>query len=264
MDFRLCRRHHRQYRVSQMKMLPLAILGALFFGPLGVLCTVWAAISIGRGGYLTAVVSVGFAMFCLGLIIPFAKAVPGRLTPRGEFDDEGTTIRPDHGIDIPVQIAVLGLTVAGGLFAILGPLGMVDIPVPEQMRYAIPFVSAIAAIMGVPILWRTLRRGSLQYLRLTPDGFVFVQGWRPESGDWAQVADVTDAAPSQTAPTPNAVVVVMSDESVMTLPGASFTPEGRDLRELVRFYWLHPDRRDELTDGRGLKRLSERRFAAGS
>ncbi len=104
---------------------------------------------------------------------------------------------------------------------------MVDIPVPVQMRYAIPFVSAAIAMMGAPILWRTLRRGSLQYLRLTPDGFVIVQGWRPRSGDWAQVANVTDMAPGQSAQTPSAVVLVMSDGSAPpTLPGASFTPEG--------------------------------------
>ncbi|MGE2718447.1 hypothetical protein [Mycolicibacterium celeriflavum] len=247
-----------------MKILPIAILCALLAGPVGILAAVWAVISVGRGEYLTTGVSLGFSMFCLGFIVPFAKVVPGKVSPAGEFDDEGTTIRPDRGIDIPIQIAVLGLTVASGFFAIFGPLGMVDIPVPEQMRYAIPFVSAVAAIMGVPILWRTLRRGSLHYLRLTPDGFVFVQGWRPESGDWTQVLDVTDAAPSQTTPTPNAVVMVMSDGSAPTLPAASFTPDGRDLRELVRFYWRYPGCRDELTDGRALKRLSDSRFTAGS
>ncbi|KUI44929.1 hypothetical protein AU197_11680 [Mycobacterium sp. IS-1590] len=200
-----------------MKILPIAILCALLAGPVGILAAVWAVISVGRGEYLTALVSLGFSMFCIGFIVPFAKVVPGKVSPVGEFDEQGTTIRPDRGIDIPIKIAVLGLTVAGGLFAIFGPLGMVDIPVPEQMRYAIPFVSAVAAIMGVPILWRTLRRGSLHHLRLTPTGFVIVQGWRPQSGDWTQVTDITDVAPNQTAATPNAIVFVMSDGSAPTL-----------------------------------------------
>ncbi|SEH47589.1 hypothetical protein SAMN04489835_0241 [Mycolicibacterium rutilum] len=247
-----------------MKTVPIAILCALLFGPLGILAAIWAVLSVGRGEFLAAVVSLGFAMFCLGLIVPFAKVVRKKISPVGEFDGEGTTIRPDRGIDLPIQISVLGLTVAGALFAIFGPLGMVDIPVPVQMRYAIPFVSAAIAMMGAPILWRTLRRGSLQYLRLTPDGFVIVQGWRPRSGDWAQVANVTDMAPGQSAQTPSAVVLVMSDGSAPTLPGASFTPEGRDLRKLVRFYWMHADRRDELTDGRALRRLADGRFSADS
>ncbi|MGV0788375.1 hypothetical protein ABQF33_15820 [Mycolicibacterium sp. XJ2] len=243
-----------------MKVLPIALLCTLFFGPLGILALFWTIICIGRGDFLTAVVSLGFAMFCLGLIVPFAKVVPGNLAPSGEFDDEGTTIRPDRGVDIPLQISLIGQTVACGLFAILGPLGMVDIPVPEQMRLYIPFASAVAAIMGAPILWRTLRRGSLHYLRLTPNGFTFVQGSRPQNGDWAQVVDVTDASPKQSAPTPNSIVVVMSDEDVLTLSAASFAPEGRALRELVRFYWQNPNCRDELTDGQALKRLAEGRF----
>lgn len=240
-----------------MKLVPLAIFCGVLFGPLGVLCVGWAVISFGRGEILTAVTAVGFAMFCLGFIVPFAKTVPGKVSPRVKFDGEGTTVRPDRGIDLPLQIALLGLTIAGGLSAIFGPSGIIEIPVPQQMRYAIPFVGAVAAMMGAPIMWRTLRRGSFQYLRLTPTGFVIVQGWRPQSGDWVQVVDVAEAAPKQTAATPNAIVVVMSDDSVITLPGASFTPEGRQLRQWVRFYWLHPDSREELTDERALARLAD-------
>jgi hypothetical protein len=239
-----------------MKLVPLAILCGVLFGPLGVLCVSWAVISLGRGEILTALTAVGFGMFCLGFIFPFAKTVPGKVTPRVMFDGEGTTVRPDRGIDMPLQVALLGLTIAGGLSAIFGPSGIVEIPVPEQMRYAVPFVGAAAAMMGGPIMWRTLRRGSFQYLRMTPTGFVVVQRWRPRSGDWAQVVDVAEAAPNQTASTPNAVVVVMSDDGVITLPGASFTPEGRQLRQWVRFYWLHPDSREELTDERASTRLA--------
>lgn len=238
-----------------MKLVPIAVICAVLFGPLGVLSVGWAVISVGRGEILTALTALGFAMFCLGFIAPFAKTVPGRVSPRGEFDGEGTTVRPDRGIDIPLQIALFGLILASGLAAIFVPIGIVEIPVPEQMRYALPFVAAVAALMGAPIMWRTLHRGSFRYLCLTPDGFVIVQGRRPQNGDWDQVVDVAEAAPHQTAPTPNAIVVVMADDRVITMPGASFTPEGRQLRQWVRFYWLHPDLREELTDERALQRL---------
>jgi hypothetical protein len=29
------------------------------------------------------------------------------------------------------------------------------------------------------------------------------------------------------------------------------------LRELIRFYWKHPESRDELTDGRAVERLAQ-------
>jgi uncharacterized integral membrane protein len=49
-----------------------------------------------------------------------------------EFDDAGTTIRPDRGIDIPVLVSLFGLVVAGALIAVLAPLGKLDIPVPPR------------------------------------------------------------------------------------------------------------------------------------
>ncbi|MGV0794344.1 hypothetical protein [Mycolicibacterium sp. XJ1819] len=153
-----------------MKLLPIAIIGTLFFGPIGLLAAVWAVINIGRGEYLTAVVSLGVAMFGLGIIVPFAKAVPGKLTPRGDFDNEGTTIRPDRYVDIPIQIALFGATVASVLYVIFGHTGVLDIPMPKQMRLSLPFSSAAIAVMGVPMVWRTFRRGCLHYLRLTPLG----------------------------------------------------------------------------------------------
>jgi hypothetical protein len=243
-----------------MRLLPTAILAWLLFGAIGTLAAILAVRSVARGEYPSAVVALGASAFCYGLIIPLVKVVRGNVTPRGEVDDAGTTIRPDRGIDIPVLVSLFGLVVASALVAVLAPLGKLDIPVPPAMRISLPFVSAVIGVTGAPMLWRNLRRGSTKYLRLTPDGFEIAQGWRPQSGDWAQVVDVTDAAPNQSAPTPSAIVVVMSDGSAPSLAAASFTPDGRALRELVRFYWQHPERRGELTDGQALQRLTDERF----
>jgi hypothetical protein len=247
-----------------MRLLPTAILAWLFFGAIGTLSGVWAVLSIGRGEFLTAIATAGVSAFCFGLVIPLVKVVRETVTPRAAFDRTGTIFRPDRGIDVPIQISVLGLVVACALIAILAPLGKLDISLSPFMRLSLPFVSALIVVTGVPMLWRNLRRGSTKYLRLTPDGFALSQGWRYQSDDWSQVVDVTKEVPGQSAPTPAAIVVVMSDGSTATIAGASFTPEGAAMRELVRFYWQHPDCRVELTDGRALKRLAEERFEAGS
>jgi hypothetical protein len=180
-----------------------------------------------------------------------------------EFDDAGTTIRPDRGFDIPVLVSLFGLVVAGALIAVLAPLGKLDIPVPPAMRFSLPFVNAVIVLTGAPLLWRNLRRGSTKYMRLMPRGFELALGWLSHSGDGAEVEDVTDEAPGQTAPTPNAIVMVMADGSAPTT-AASCTPDGVALRLLVRLCWQHPDNRGELTDGRALKRLTYERFGAGS
>lgn len=84
------------------------------------------------------------------------------------------------------------------------------------MRFSLPFVSAVIVLTGAPMLWRNLRRGSTKYMRLMPRGFELALGWLSHSGDWAEVEDVTDEAPGQTAPTPNAIVMVMADGSAPT------------------------------------------------
>jgi hypothetical protein len=240
-----------------MKVLPIAILSGLFFGTFGVFCAVWTALFIVRGELLNAVVTLGVSAFCLGFIAPFLKVVPGNIASHADCDGKGTTFRPDRGIDIPIQISIFGLVLASALFTIFAPLGKVDIPVPPSMRYSIPFTTGVVLLMGVPLVWRNFRRGGIKYLRLTPEGFELEQGWRSQSGDWAQVQGVNDEAPGQQAPTPDAIVFVMSDGSAPTLAAGSMTPNGSAMRELVRFYWEHPESRDELTDGGALKRFAQ-------
>jgi hypothetical protein len=240
-----------------MKVLPIAILCGLFCGTLGTLSAIWTALCFGRGDFVTAAVTLGVAAFCFGFIIPFFKVIPGNIASHANCDGEGTTFRPDRGIDIPIQISIFGLVLASALFTIFAPLGKVDIPVPPSMRYSIPFTTGVFLLMGVPLVWRNFRRGGIKYLRLTPEGFELEQGWRSQSGDWAQVQGVNDEAPGPQAPTPDAIVFVMSDGSAPTLAAGSMTPNGSAMRDLVRFYWEHPESRDELTDGGALKRFAQ-------
>ncbi|MBE1549907.1 hypothetical protein GGC64_003947 [Mycobacterium sp. OAS707] len=239
-----------------MKM-STAILAWLFFGTIGTVAAFLAVRSLVRGEYPSAVVALGGCAFCYGLIFPVAKAVRGTVTPRVEVDDAGTTFRPDRVIDTSIQVSLAGAVVACALIVVLVPLGKLDIPVPPFMRYSLPFVSAVLVAMGAPMLWRNVSRGSTKYLRVTPAGFELSEGFRSNSGGWEQVHDVTDEEPSKQAPTPNAIVFVMSDESTATIAAGGMTPYGAALRELVRFYWQHPESRGELTDGRALKRLAQ-------
>lgn len=238
---------------------PVAILAGLFFGTFGVFSAVWTVVFLVRGQFFDAVVALGVSVFCLAFILPLRKVLTRNVTTVGEFDREGTTFRPDRGVDTPAQVSLLGLVVASAFTAILVPLGRFGIPVPPFMRYSLPFVSAVIVAMGAPMLWRNVSRGSTKYLRLTPGGFELSQGLRTQSGDWEQVRDITDEAPTQQAPTPGAVVFVMSDDSAPTIAAQSMTPDGTAMRELARFYWQHPESRGELTDGRALKRLADQK-----
>ncbi len=214
--------------------------------------------SLVRGEYLTAVAALGASAFCYGLITPLVKVVRGRQAPRVDVDDAGTTFRPDRGIDIPIQVSLFGLVPASALITVLLPSGKWDVPVPPFMRYSLPFMSGVIVVTGAPMLWRNVSRGgSTKYLRLRPAGFELSQGRRSHARDWEQVRDIADEAPGKQAPTPGAIVFVMSDGSAPTIAAGAMSPDGSAIRESVRFYWEHPDSRGELTDGRALKRLAQ-------
>jgi hypothetical protein len=238
--------------------LPTAILAWLFLGGIGTVTAFLTVRSLVRGEFPTAVVALGGSAFCYGLITPLAKVVRRKQVPRVEVDDAGTTFWPDRRIDISIQVSLVGAVVASALIAVLVPLGKLDIPVPPFMRLSLPFMSVVMVAMGAPMLWRNVSRGgTTKYLRLTPQGFELSEGLRSNSGDWEQIRHVSDEAPGQKAPTPSAVVFVMSDESTATITAGAMTPDGAALRELVQFYWEHPESRGELTDGGALKRLTQ-------
>lgn len=236
--------------------LSTAILGGLFFGGFGVFSTAWTVLFVLRGEVLNAFVTLGVSAFCFGLIIPMFAVVPGNVAPRVDVDDAGTTFRPDRAVDLPIQIGFGLAVIASAIYTIFAPAGMVTIPVPAAMRYSLPFTSGVLLLIAAPHLWRNLRRGCTKYLRLTPAGFVLEEGWRSESGDWLQVKDVTDQIPGGKKSTSGPIVFVMSDDSTPTIAAGGMTPDGTALRELIRFYWEHPESRDELTDGRAVERLA--------
>jgi hypothetical protein len=244
-----------------MKSFAPIILGVIFFGGFGTLCIVWAVVTLGRGEYLTAITVLGFAGFCFSPVVASMIVKSGRVTARGTFDGAGTVIRQDRR----VELLTLGFLFAGvigmGLFAIFWPLGKLDIPVPHSFRYSLPFMSAAGAVMGGLGLWRALGRGERGYLRLTPQGFE-ISNASPSCGEWAQVKDVADRAPGKPVPAAKSIVMVMADGQTPTLAAGSYTPGGQALREMVRFYWQHPEHRAELADGRALTRLSSHTFKA--
>lgn len=231
------------------------IFAGFWCGGLGTFIAVVALHFLGRGELLSALVALGGAVFCFAAVIPLFKTVPGRVAPRIETDAEGTTFRPDRGIEIPIQAAMAGALVSSVLILVLLPMGRLAIPVPPSMRYALPFTASFLVAGIPPMLWRNVRRGSMSYLRLTTHGFEMVQGWRPRGADWASVKDIASEVPNQKAQTPSTIVFILSDDTTLSFTASAYTPDGAALRDLVRYYWQHPENRDELTDHRVDARL---------
>lgn len=232
----------------------------LLMGTVAAVNAFLAALSITRGDYLMALIPIGAVTFVVGLLVLFVRSSSGRIVVRGECDSTGTTLRLDRVMDIAAKLLLAGTALAGLMLAIFAPLGMVE--VPEQARLQLPFVGGMAALVTVPLLVRTLWRGSYSYLFLSPLGFEIAEGWRSRSGQWSEVRAITDADPNRPKAFKDGVVITLDDGTVAGMSAGAYTPGGTAVRELVRFYWQNRTHRDELTDARALKRLAENRFEA--
>lgn len=236
------------------------IVGGIIFVPFGILAAWWSVRSLALGEFLTSVVTLGVTLFSFGIIAAGGKSAAGRVTPRTSCDGHGTKILPDFFIDVSMLVGSVGILVASTVFVVFAPMGRLDIPIPHTARLSLPFMAGATIVLGVPTLWPMLRRGSSNYLLLTLTGFEMAEGFRPQTGTWDAITNISDAIPDQRKKLPNKLVIENTDGSFNVLSAGWLTPGGKDLREWVRFYWKHPDYRDELTDGRAAKRLADRQF----
>lgn len=204
---------------------------------------------------MTLLAAAATALSFLGLLAHFVIVKSGRVNSRETFDSTGTTIRPDHRTEQLMLWSTATNFIGLGMFAVLTPMGKLDIGIPPQFRYSLPFTAALTALLALRLLVRMIRRGGMGYLLLTPARFEFVQGPRAQSGQWEQVTGVTDRVPDAGSRTGSSIVITMTNDAHPTLDAATYTPDGSALRKLVHFYWNNPDERAELTNGVALRRL---------
>jgi hypothetical protein len=249
--------------VSRVKNFLLLAFYFLVVNGLALLSAAWAVISLGRGEYPTVVVVLAFAFAFVGLEASLLLVMLGKVTPRAEYTDQGTTIRPDRAVDGLLQWATVAAVIAVTTYAIFTPLKKIDIPLPYGKRMFL--VLAIGtALTGIANLWTLLKRGGVSFLRLHQHGFELGQGISSVDGAWDDIADIADRRPGKSPPFRATLFVVFHDGRTRTVAVDSYTPKGAALRRFVRFYWLNPDQRGELTDGRAVQRLADERFASGS
>jgi hypothetical protein len=89
---------------------------------------------------------------------------------------------------------------------------------------------------------------------MTVDGLEFGNTVSSAERSWDEIAQIADRAQQARHPS-GTTYITTADGRTRILPSDWYTPGGHALREFVRFYWKHPDDREELTDGRALQRL---------
>ena len=222
----------------------------------------WAVVVLGRGDYLTAVVTSGYAAAILCVVLSAARVRLGKVSARGTHDAHGTTVHIDRVCTWLMGAAALLVIPSGILFVVGALTDALDLPfIGAGPRLYLAIVMAFAVVGGITLLAAMISRGGLGHVRLTPTGFEIGELRRVEYGEWSDVRDVTDEVADKNAREP--IVIDMSDGSshVINVAG-NYTPHGIGLYWMVRQYWRHPEQRADLTDGRAIRRLHDEEFDA--
>lgn len=234
-------------------MKALRVFSMALLGGAALFCVFWAIVALVQGSYSTALVALGGAVFVIAALS--AWIIMPTVEPRGSADAAGTTVRIDARVDVLLFVCVVAGTIAMGSFSVLGAMGRLQLPLPKDIGslYALVFLGPTGVFLVAT--WLTIRRRGMGYVRLTLDGFEFVEAFSAKRGAWSQVVGVTDEVPDGPQAKSPLVMLMADGRKVILKESALYTPGGRALLSLMRFYWQHPGDRAEFTDGRALERL---------
>ena len=237
-----------------MRLRIAAVYLCLLFVPFGMFSLVWAFIYFTRAEYLSGLVALGFGLFAVGFVAMLLVVVGKRTNPRATSDDAGTTFRPDFKVDGFLMISSVAAFLGMLVYAIFASQGMLVIPVPSGNQRQYVYACIAGVLVGLPSMWQIVKQRGMSRLRMTTKGIEVGGAVSTNRHSWDEVTNVADR-PRNGRRSTGTTYILTANGHTRTLPSDWYTPGGRELRELVQFYWQHPEARDELTDGRAVRRL---------
>lgn len=227
---------------------------SVVLGAFGLLSGVWTLVYLWRAAYLSAIVALLAAIFSFGMIGMLVTVASGRVVPRVEWDGEGMTVRPDRRVDMLLLASSFAGFAAMALYAILEPLGRLAIRPPSGNGQYLVIACAAGALMGIFALRHMLVQRGTSLLRMTVEGIATANTITTVRRSWDDIAEIADR-PADGRHETGATYIITGDGRIRTHPTDWYTPGGKALRDIIRFYWEHPEHRDELTDGTAAQRL---------
>ncbi len=197
----------------------------------------------------------------------FASLIPAAQRWRVDVEARGLVVRPNRLRVAAFMTAVMSLLLGFfglGLLQMLGKLAAPGRTTPTQRDHAldtlIPIVGVVCGVVALMIaVFLLLARGNTGSLVVAPNG-VALWSRRSLNMPWDAVRAVSLGGGSTA---PNAGDLVIDGEpQPLKLSMILFPKDTTALAELVRFYWLSPRNRVELSNGQALARWQERDFPA--
>lgn len=222
-------------------------------------CAFWAARALWRGYYLTTIGLSGIVVPPLLAMLAVLLVDLGRTSLRASHSGTGTTLRPDRAFSACMYAVFVVAIIGGSVLAVFVPTGTLEFPVTRGWRIITPIVLVPAVVIAARGLFSAYRRGGVGYVRLTPAGLDIANIFSNDIVEWDDIEAITDHSEDQKSR--KAAVLTLRDGSEKIIDGLDiYVPEGAGLYWMIRHYWLHPDDRTELVDGRALERLQAGRF----
>lgn len=227
---------------------------SLVLGVFGILAATWAVRSVGRAEYLSAIVALGAAVFSFGMIAMLILVASRNVAPRVVGNESGVLVRPDRRVDGLLTTATFAGFVTMALYTIFTPLGRLNIVAPQGNAQYLLVVCAAGTLIGVISLRQIIKQRGTSSLQMGRDGLVTGNTMTTVERSWDEVAEIADGPRKARRPN-GGTYITTADGHTRVLPGNWYTPGGQVLCEWIRFYWENPEAREELTDGRAVRRL---------
>ncbi|PRC49702.1 hypothetical protein C6A85_73375, partial [Mycobacterium sp. ITM-2017-0098] len=106
------------------------------FGGVGMFSTIWALKLLDQGRYPSVFVVTGFAVFAFAVLVLRVIVAMGKVSPRVEYGDGSTLLRPDPKVDRISLIGTLAAFTALLLYGVCASLGIAELPgLPGDQRW---------------------------------------------------------------------------------------------------------------------------------
>lgn len=227
----------------------------------GALCAVWVANLVSRGEYPTAAFAIGLLPLISWLVLGLARVQTGRVYAGVSYDSAGTDFRSSRAGTVSANICVSALIASGIIFVWFSRVGRIEIPMNGSQRIYYPIAVGALVCWLVYCLRRAIVMGCWGYLKLSPHGFEVANVLHATAiGSWADVVNVVDEAPKGKNGRCPAVMVMKDGPPQVINSLDTVWPHGNALYWMIRHYWLHPENRGELANGRAIERLRAQDF----
>ncbi|MFE0751107.1 hypothetical protein [Gordonia sp. NPDC058843] len=237
------------------------VIGILFVTLMAPAAGALAVTAIRAHDLPTVFVAAAFSLaVCVAAVGVVRTRVLERVQPDIDFAGGLITLRYDRLYDRLIR-AALAVAAAGGIvFVVLVPMGKLDLSLTPGQRTFFPVAVGIIVVAAIYGEYARRKHGPPS-VTLDEEAVTHHRTSSSTTFRWVDITRI-EAERTEARPARDVVIVESVGDPARYVIGDApwYTPGGATLYAMLRFYWLNPAARIELTDGRAFQRLSAEEF----